>query len=116
VHLATLSFRVSQKEEGSKALHLLLNLGVWGAAAGAYFVGVGDELMSLRNAMNTVQIRDHSENIGFYYYMMVETFQKHLAFFEMGYQLFLLCLVGTQVHLFHSLNSALRLNQKRTRA
>ena len=42
----------------------------------------------VRNITNIMTLKDHSENIGVYYYISIEVFADHLQFFLIAYQVF----------------------------
>ena len=42
----------------------------------------------IQNALNIMTLRDHSENIGLYWYISIEIFKKHTEFFKYAYVLY----------------------------
>lgn len=47
----------------------------------------------VRNIVNILTLRDHSENIGIYFYISIEVFKKHANFFKYAYLVFCLVMV-----------------------
>ena len=41
-----------------------------------------------RNILNIMTLKDHSENIGVYWYISIEVFKNHIDFFKYAYILF----------------------------
>ena len=42
----------------------------------------------IQNALNIMTLRDHSENIGLYWYISIEIFKNHTDFFKYAYVLY----------------------------
>jgi uncharacterized membrane protein YdcZ (DUF606 family) len=42
----------------------------------------------VQNIVNILTLRDHSENIGIYFYISIEIFKQHADFFKYAYLLF----------------------------
>lgn len=51
----------------------------------------------IRNYVNILHVRDHSENIGIYWYIFVEIFKQHVFFYQNLYLLFLVILASQVV-------------------
>lgn len=47
----------------------------------------------LRNTQNILLISDHGENIGFFFYIAIETFILHIYFFLCAYLLYVFCML-----------------------
>lgn len=75
----------------------------------ACFAATGQISDSSQNWRNVVMVRDHSENVGFYFYVLIETFLNHLRFFEIGYQLFMPIAVHYIVLLYQRTHTCLKL-------
>jgi hypothetical protein len=54
----------------------------------ALFTLSGDPSGDLRNYMNIICVKDHSENIGLFWYLFVELFKQHVQFYQVLYLLF----------------------------
>ena len=48
----------------------------------------------IRNYINIFYVRDHSENIGVYWYIFVEIFKQHVLFYQNLYLIFLVILAA----------------------
>lgn len=51
----------------------------------------------LRNYLNILHVRDHTENIGIYWYIFVEIFKQHVFFYQNLYLIFLAILAAQVV-------------------
>ena len=60
-------------------------------------------------------VKEHSENVGFYFYIMIETFQQHVGFFQISYLMFQLMIVSIILILFNRLWTVIELNTKLTK-
>jgi hypothetical protein len=47
----------------------------------------------LRNVVNIAALKDHSENIGMYFYISIQVFRQHTNFFLISYVVFSLVIV-----------------------
>jgi hypothetical protein len=47
----------------------------------------------VQNAFNILTLRDHSENIGIYFYISIEVFKKHAEFFKYAYLCFCIIMI-----------------------
>ena len=66
----------------------------WAVIVGSMVVMSGDWRAEIRNYRNIMQVRDHSENIGLFWYIFVEIFRQHVSFYRNLYLLFLAVLSG----------------------
>lgn len=69
----------------------------------------------IRNYINILHVRDHSENIGIYWYIFVEIFKQHVFFYQNLYLLFLAILaiqVVLDLSLFTRVVTAFNPNNK----
>jgi hypothetical protein len=60
---------------------LFTSLAIWLLVIGGLVMLSGDWLADLRNYRNIIQVRDHSENIGLFWYLFVELFRQHVSFY-----------------------------------
>ena len=68
---------------------------LWGIVFSSIVLFVAkDWNADLRNYTNILYIKDHSENIGIYWYLFVELFGQHVKFYQNLYLLFLGILAG----------------------
>ena len=58
-----------------------------------------DAYEQLRNWYNILTLRDHSENIGIYFYISIEVFKDHADFFKYAYQIFCIIMLFQIRHL-----------------
>ncbi len=49
----------------------------------------GAPLDEIRNYQNILYVRDHSENLGFFWYIFVEVFTQHVEFYQHIYLIFI---------------------------
>lgn len=47
----------------------------------------------VNNIQNILMLRDHSENIGVYFYISIEVFKKHAPFFKYAYLAFCIVMI-----------------------
>lgn len=64
----------------------------------------GNIQMQVTNIWNILTIKDHSENIGLFYYISIETFQDHLNFFLYAYLIYHIIIQISFSHLTHRLH------------
>ena len=60
---------------------VLKSLAIWLLVMGGLVILSGDWQADLRNYRNILQVRDHSENIGLFWYLFVELFRQHVSFY-----------------------------------
>ena len=57
-------------------------------------LGTGADMHEqIQNMYNILTLRDHSENIGIYFYISIEVFKKHADFFKYAYLVFCVVMV-----------------------
>lgn len=62
---------------------------IFGVALFSSLLALGGSVrMQLHNIWNILTIKDHSENIGLFYYISIETFRDHLNFFLYAYLIY----------------------------
>ena len=54
---------------------------IWLLVMAGLLVLSGDWQADVRNYRNILQVRDHSENIGLFWYLFVELFRQHVSFY-----------------------------------
>ena len=57
------------------------SLAIWLLVMATLVMLSGDWQADLRNYRNILQVRDHSENIGLFWYLFVELFRQHVSFY-----------------------------------
>jgi hypothetical protein len=69
--------------------NFLKSLTIWfGAFQFILFTLSGNPREDLRNYLNIISVKDHSENIGLFWYLFVELFKQHVTFYQVLYILF----------------------------
>ena len=69
--------------------NFLKSLTIWfGTFQFILFTLSGNPTEDLRNYINIVSVKDHSENIGLFWYIFVELFKQHVTFYQVLYLLF----------------------------
>jgi len=95
------------------ASHVAANFGVsfmvWSGVFGLLLLYGGDIGKDLLNYFNIFAIVDHSENIGLYWYVMVEIFTQHTQFYQVLYLAFIGMITSQNIFLLS--NQAQLLNQ-----
>ncbi len=56
---------------------------------GGLMLLAGDYKSDLRNYFNIIAVVDHSENIGLYWYIMIEVFHQHIEFYQFLFLVFI---------------------------
>ena len=60
----------------------------------ALMLGTGADFNEqVSNIGNILMLRDHSENIGIYFYISIEVFKKHAQFFKYAYLIFCVVMI-----------------------
>jgi hypothetical protein len=72
---------VESRGERVFSAKVLKSLAIWLLVMGGLVVLSGDWQADLRNYRNILQVRDHSENIGLFWYLFVELFRQHVSFY-----------------------------------
>lgn len=77
--------------------NFLKSLTIWfGTFQTLLFIVSGNAREDLRNYLNIISVKDHSENIGLFWYLFVELFKQHVEFYRVLYLLFFTVL-GMQI-------------------